>query len=129
VGDTVTDETVVMPRGPGEAQLRRVWLGALLPPLAWAADLITGMLLSRTGVATGRKWFLFLVYLAAAGVALAGVSLCHRVLRGRSPAEQEREFPADLLVAQVGRAMGVFFLILIAAMAFPTIVLDWRDIP
>lgn len=110
------------------APLGRAWLGALLPPLAWILDLLVSLVLTRTVVATERRWPLFVMTFVALGVALAGVSLSRRVLRARRRAK-DAEPPADLTLARWGLALGAFFLLLIAATAVPKIVFHPRDLP
>jgi hypothetical protein len=109
--------------------LARIWTGTLLPPAAWVLDLLVSLMLTRTVVATEHRWPLFLVSLVSLGLALAGVFLCRRALRAHPRHEREREVPADLALARWGLGLGAFFVLLIAAMAFPAFVLHPRDLP
>jgi hypothetical protein len=106
--------------------LARIWIGALLPPAAWAFDLLVSLTLTRTAVGFERRWPLFAVSLISLGLALVGTSLCWRVVRAHPG---EREPPADVVVARWGAALGAFFLLLIAAMAVPNFVFHPRDLP
>jgi hypothetical protein len=111
------------------SSLPRIWTGALLPPAAWAFDLLVSLMLTRTVVATERRWPLFLVSLISLGLALVGITLCRRALRAHPREEHERELPADLALARWGMALGAFFVLLIAAMAVPSLILRPRDLP
>jgi hypothetical protein len=111
------------------SSLPRIWTGALLPPAAWVFDLLASMMLTRTAVATDRRWPLFLVSLISLGLALVGVSLSRRALRAHPREDQDRELPADLALARWGVALGAFFILLIVAMCIPNVVLHPRDLP
>jgi hypothetical protein len=111
------------------SSLPRIWTGALLPPAAWAFDLLVSLMLTRTAVATECRWPLFLVSLVSLGLALVGISLCRRALQAHAREEHERDLPADLALARWGVALGAFFVLLIAAMAVPNFVFRPRDLP
>jgi hypothetical protein len=103
------------------AHLARVWAGTLLPAVAWFADLEISLALTRTAVATERRGALFLVMSLALVVCL----LC--LLSSRR--EWRRQAPPARTVAGWGLGLGLFFLLLIAAMAVPLFVFHPRDLP
>jgi hypothetical protein len=115
--------------------LGRLWAGALLSPLAWAADLGGKLFLSRTVVATERKLPLFLLTALALLVALSAAALSRQQQRAASQAltgstdSQRDTLAAARSVATWGVGLGLFFALLIAAMAVPSLVFAPRDLP
>jgi hypothetical protein len=128
--DTGMDSTSTAD-APGALGLARVWAATLLSPLAWFLDLEVSLALSRTAAASDSKAPLFVT--AALTLALAGVAYvwCRRewrlytllVQRGRT------ELAGARTVARWGMALGLFFMLLIAAMGVPNFVFTPRDLP
>jgi hypothetical protein len=112
-------------------RLGRVWAGTLLSPAAWFLDLELGVALSRTAAGSDHKRWL--VIAAISTLALATVALLSSWrewrLHTRLVEEGRTELTGARVVAGWGVALGLFFMLLIAAMAVPLFVLDPRDLP
>src|SRR2546423_12100480 len=126
-------DTTASPASEGNHRLARVWAGALLPPVAWAIDLGASLMLTRTVVAVQRKWPLVVVGAAAFVLALAGFVLSRREWRAHTAllarGDDTGHLAASRSVTRWGMALGVFFALVIAAMAVPLVVFGPRDIP
>jgi hypothetical protein len=101
--------------------LVRVWIGVLLAPISWAADFMTRYLAIRYANIHDRRWPMTVSTVAAVLLLLVGAALCGR---------ERRRAQADTMktLATWGLGLAVFFLLLILAQAFPTLVLRAREI-
>lgn len=106
--------------GPDRA-LARVWIGVLLPPIGWASDFLIRYFVIRFANIHDRRWPMALATVAGLALLGAGAALSWRAHR-----EAGREAPATL--ARWGLGLAAFFLLLILAQAFPTLVLGPREI-
>jgi uncharacterized membrane protein YfcA len=105
----------------GEAWL---WLGFLLPPIAWAAQIQTVYLLSEYGCATGN----FLPNHIASAVALifsvfGGLLSWHNWMKtgGEWKSEEAGTIPRSRFMAILGVLTGALFSLIIFAQWLPTI--------
>src|SRR3989440_11196983 len=99
-------DTTASPASEGNHRLARVWAGALLPPVAWAADLGASLMLTRTVVAVQRKWPLVVVGAAAFVLALAGFVLSRREWRAPPPPPARGAGPGPPPAARGGAPRG-----------------------
>jgi hypothetical protein len=107
-------------------RLVRLWLGLLLPPAGWIADFLARYLVTRFTSIHHLRWPLRLSSVLGVALTALGAALCAGLRRdagGMPPSE--RELPR---LAAWGLALAAFFLLLILAEAFPTFVLDPREI-
>jgi hypothetical protein len=123
-----TEAPLHPPRPP---RLARVWAGALLPALAWFADLELSLALTRTAAATTRKGFLHAISALCLVVALGGLALSWHEWRvhTRLVADGHTELAASRSVTRWGIALGAFFVLLILGTAVPNFVFHPRDLP
>jgi hypothetical protein len=126
-----------IPAGPAAASARfspglaRLWLGVLLPPAAWVTDLLARYMAIRYANLHGRLWPLHVSTGIGLAMLLVGVTLCWRTRRtaiqhGNLQAGMEANAMATL--SSWGLALALFFFLLIAAQAYPTLVLTVREI-
>jgi hypothetical protein len=126
------------PHGPGALPapipaLVQAWVGVLLPPLAWIADFLARYWLVRWTAVHDRRWPPRLSTVAAAAAVLIGAAICRRARRAaQSPAALRAAGEASAqriaTLAGWGLALAAFFLLLILAEGFPTLVLGAREI-
>lgn len=101
--------------------LVRLWVGVLLPPLAWVVDFLVRTFAVRYANIHERRWPMTASTVVAVVLVLAGAALCRQAGR-----EAKRDAPA--IVARWGLGLAAFFLLLILAQAFPTLILRPREI-
>jgi hypothetical protein len=106
---------------PANRALARLWVGLLLPPVAWMSDFMIRYFAIRFANIHDRRWPMALA--TAAGLVLLGIGAS---LSWRGHREAKREAPAAL--ARWGLGLAAFFLLLILAQAFPGLVLGPREI-
>lgn len=104
-----------------EGALARVWIGVLLAPASWAADFMVRYFAIRYANIHDRRWPMAASTIVALLPLIVGAALCWR---------ERRRAKADTIetLANWGLALAVFFLLLILAQAFPTLVLRAREI-
>jgi hypothetical protein len=100
--------------------LARAWVGVLLPPISWLADFLVRYTVVRFANIHDLRWPMTVSTIAAIGLLLLGVGLCWRARR-QAP-------PSAATLANWGLGLAAFFLLLILAQAFPTLVLSPREI-
>jgi hypothetical protein len=101
--------------------LARVWIGVLLPPVGWLSDFMIRYFVIRFANIHDRRWPMMLATAAGLLLLFVGAGLCWRAHR-----EAKREASGTL--ALWGLALAPFFLLLILAQAFPTLILSPREI-
>jgi hypothetical protein len=111
--------------------LGAIWLGVLLGPLVWLADLELCLAYTRTAADSSQRWPLVVFALVALALALFGARLSHRQWRhlGALVERGRADLQAARAVAGWGLCFSLFAALLIAAMAVPTFVFDPRDLP
>jgi hypothetical protein len=117
---TTSPESAAAPR-PAPA-LIRAWVGVLLAPASWVADLLSRYMLIRYSNIHDVHWPLRISTLFCLALVLLGGWLCQRVRREAEP---------GALVATLalwGLGLAAFFLLLILAQAYPAFVLSAREI-
>lgn len=105
--------------------LIRLWIGVLLAPSSWVADFMIRYLAIRYANIHDRRWPMLTSTVGAIVLLLVGAALCWHE-RGHAPREAQSE--ATRTLATWGLALAAFFLLLILAQAFPTLVLRAREI-
>ena len=101
--------------------LARLWLGVLLPPIAWMADFMIRYFAIRFANIHDRRWPMAASTLGGVALLLVGAALARH-------AQREAKDDAAATLARWGLGFAAFFLLLILAQAFPTLVLRPREI-
>jgi hypothetical protein len=107
---------------PSPALLIRTWIGVALPPAGWVSDFLVRYSVMRFVSAHGTRWPLLVCTMAGLLCVGAGAALSLATLR--SPAAS----PEVRTLARWGLALAAFFLLLVAADAFPVLVLAPHEI-
>src|SRR4051812_2989425 len=97
------------------------WLGLLLPPVSWVSDFMLRYLGTRYASIHDRRWPQHMATAIGLGLLGLGVWLSWRVRRQN----EDKEVAA---LGTWGLMLAAFFLLLILANAFPTLVLSPREI-
>jgi hypothetical protein len=118
----VTDEPAAHHQAtPPDRGLIRLWVGVLLPPVSWVADFMIRYMAIRFANIHDRRWPMVTSTALAIVMVLVGGALCWRARR-----QDKREGAVTL--AGWGLGLAAFFLLLILAQAFPTLILRPREI-
>jgi len=124
------------PAGPAAAasrfspELARLWAGVLLPPAGWVLDLLMRYMLIRYANLHDRVWPLYLSTALGLTALAIGAGLCGRARRRaveRAGGDADARMTAATL-SSWGLALALFFFLLIAAQAYPVLVLTAREI-
>jgi hypothetical protein len=113
--------------------LVRVWVGVLLSPAAWIADLLSRYMLIRFVNVHSQRWPLHVCTVISAILLSLGATLCWRAgVRPRAGSAAQHHDAASpesvVALARWGLALAAFFLLLIVAQAFPAFVLNVQEI-
>lgn len=100
----------------------RTWIGVTLPAAGWVADFLVRYSVMRFVSAHGTRWPLHVSTAAGAVCVAAGAVLCLASVRSAAASPEIRT------VARWGLALSAFFLLLVAAEAFPVLVLPPHEI-
>ena len=97
-----------------------LWWGIVVPPLAWAADELVGLVFSDFVCDSGHRWVLHAVTAGAFLVAAAAGWISWRA-GGAAPASEQGGRVEDRrrFMRAIGGLTTVFFLLVIAAGAVP----------
>ena len=101
--------------------LAQSWLGALLAPIGWIADFLVRYMVVRFANIQDRRWPMSLSTAMGTVMVLLGALICWRIRRRGAPGEAAT-------IAGWGLGLAGFFLLLILAQAFPTLLLGPREI-
>jgi hypothetical protein len=115
------DSVSVAPDRP-PAILVRTWIGVALPPAGWIADFLVRYSVMRFVSTHGTRWPLHLCTAVGLLCVAGGAALSLATLRSPAPSPELRT------VARWGLALAAFFLLLVAAEAFPVLVLAPHEI-
>jgi|SRR4051794_21694835 hypothetical protein len=105
--------------------LVRLWIGVLLAPASWVADFMIRYLSIRYANVHDRRWPMVTSTAVAVVLVLFGAGLCWRE---RQRAGRDASSGSAATLATWGLGLAAFFLLLILAQAFPTLVLRAREI-
>jgi hypothetical protein len=105
--------------------LVRLWVGVLLAPASWMADFMVRYLSVRYANIHDRRWPMVTSTAVAVVLLLFGAGLCWHQ---RQRAARDASSDAARTLATWGLGLAAFFLLLILAQAFPTLVLRAREI-
>lgn len=109
------------------AEARDLWLGFLIPPGAWLAELGLSYAMVPFRHGGGSLAGRLLVALVTLAAAAGGALLSLRNLR-RLGERAAAHAPGRRLLAELGLAGGLFFALVIAAQGFPNLVLEpWEQ--
>lgn len=117
-----------------DRSLIRLWAGVLLPPLGWVADLLSRYLMLRWVNVHDVRWPLHLATAVCLAVVALGGLLSWRTLAAGRRIRRGDDAMADtardgrITMGLWGLGLGLFFLLLILAQAFPSFVLSPREI-
>jgi hypothetical protein len=127
---------VETPAGPAAAaskfapELARLWAGVLLPPAGWVLDFLIRYMAIRYAHLHDRVWPLYLSTALGMTVVALGAWLCWQARQravGQHGGDPEARATAATL-SSWGLALALFFFLLIAAQAYPVLVLTAREI-
>jgi hypothetical protein len=104
--------------------LIRLWIGVLLPPASWVADLLARYLMIRYANSHDLRWPLHVPTVVCLTLLLVGAWLCWRE---RRQALSQSQKPRATLAAW-GLALAAYFLLLILTQAYPAFALSVREI-
>ena len=125
------------PAGPAAAaskfspELARLWAGVLLPPAGWVLDFLVRYMAIRYANLHDRVWPLYLSTALGLTALAVGVRLCWRARRAAIEQPAGGDPDARMTAATLsswGLALALFFFLLIAAEAYPVLVLTAREI-
>jgi hypothetical protein len=102
--------------------LIRTWIGVALPPAGWIADFLVRYSVMRFVSMHGTRWPLHVCTAVGLLCVVVGAALCLGTLRSPAPSPELRT------MARWGLALAAFFLLLVAAEAFPVLVLAPHEI-
>jgi hypothetical protein len=96
-----------------------LWLGIVVPPLAWAADELVGLVFSDFVCDSGHRWLLQAVTVVAFVLAAVAGAISWRAGAAVAAEEGARVEERRLFMRRIGGLTTVFFLLVIAAGAVP----------
>jgi hypothetical protein len=106
--------------------LTRLWIGVLLAPASWIADLLVRYLMIRFANTHDRRWLLHVPTIICLSLLLAGGYLCWRERRSAHGGDPSLKARATL--AGWGLALAAYFLLLILTQAYPGFALSVQEI-
>ena len=96
-----------------------LWLGIVVPPLAWAADELVGLVFSDFVCDSGHRWLLHAVTAGAFLLAAAAGAISWRAGADGGSEEGGRVGDRRRFMRRIGGLTTVFFLLVIVAGAVP----------
>jgi hypothetical protein len=112
---------------PDARELRVLWTGLLLAPIAFLIDLEVAYALVPTACSTRNQLPVHLSHLACLVLALFGgftAVRCWRATGSTWPGEQGGPLARSRFMAGIGMLMSALFVLLIIAMWIPSFILD-----
>lgn len=102
-------------------QIRRLWAGVLVAPIAWATQLMIGYALASTACAAGGRTVLVVLTALAFAGALGGGAIAWRMRRELpdEPEEASDSAARGHFMAIAGLILSLIFAAAIAAQAIP----------
>jgi hypothetical protein len=112
---------------PDAGEIRNLWIGILVPPIAFLIDLEVAYALVPTACSTRNRLLIHLVHLACLLLVLFAWGTawrCWKAAGASWPAEEGGPLGRSRLLAGLGVLMSALFALVILAMWLPSFILD-----